>query len=110
MPRQSGSAAVPVFDGLTADELAALSAHARIQTFSKGATIVNEGDRSDSIFIIASARVKVFLHDEDGKEVVLNILGPGEYFGERVHDERPVRWSPVTRHSSPLIRRARAGM
>ncbi|MGH9578045.1 MAG: Crp/Fnr family transcriptional regulator [Terriglobales bacterium] len=85
-----------VFDGLTADEVNALSAHACVQTFPKNAVIINEGDCSNSIFIIASGRVKVFLHNEDGKEVVLNVHGPGEYFGELVLDEGPRSASVAT--------------
>ena len=70
------------FPGLDERELRALSAHATVQTFPKSSVIINEGDRSDSIFIIRSGRVKVFLQNEDGKEVTLNIHGPGEYFGD----------------------------
>ncbi len=84
--KQSGAATAALFLGLEEHELRALSAHAAIQTFPKHAIIVNEGDQSDSIFIINSGRVKVYLHNDEGKEVVLNVHGPGEYFGEMVLD------------------------
>ena len=57
-------------------------------------------DRSDSIYIIAVGRVKVFLHGEDGKEVVLNVHGPGEYFGELALDEGPRSASVATLDTS----------
>jgi CRP/FNR family cyclic AMP-dependent transcriptional regulator len=43
---------------------------------------MTEGDYSDSLYCILSGRVKVFLNDDEGKEVILNVQGPGEYFGE----------------------------
>ena len=70
-------------------ELRALSAHATEQTFQKHAVIVNEGDQSNAIFIILSGRVKVILRNDEGREMVINVLGPGEYFGEMVIDEGP---------------------
>ena len=70
-------------------ELRALSAHSSEQTFQKNTVIVNEGDQSSSIFIILSGRVKVFLRNADGREMVINVLGPREYFGEMVIDEGP---------------------
>ena len=89
--------------GLEESELRALSVHATAQAFPKNAIIVNEGDRSDSIFIIVSGRVKVFLHGKDGREVVLNVHGPGEYFGEMVLDEGPRSASVVTLETSKFL-------
>src|SRR4051812_13415947 len=71
------------------DELRALSVRATEQTYQKNIVIVNEGDQSNSIFIILSGRVKVFLRNSDGREMVINVLGPREYFGEMIIDEGP---------------------
>jgi len=85
-------------------ELRALSSHASVESVPKHAVIVNEGDRSDSIFIILDGRVKVFLHNPDGREVILNVHGPGEYFGEMVIDEGPRSASVSTlEHSRFLV-------
>src|SRR5689334_18381225 len=90
--------------GLDEDELRALAEHATQQAFPKNSVIINEGDRSDSIFIIVSGRVRVFLHGKDGKEVLLNVHGPGEYFGEMVLDEGPRSASVMTlEHSKFLV-------
>ena len=97
--KTSGRAAA----GLEESELRALSVHATAQTFLKNAVIVNESDRSDSIFIIVSGRVKVFLHGKDGREVVLNVHGPGEYFGEMILDEGPRSASVVTLETSKFL-------
>lgn len=81
----SGSKAAA--DALDDHELRALSAHATEQTYQKNAVIVNEGDRSSTIFVILSGRVKVFLRNSEGREMVINVLGPREFFGELVIDE-----------------------
>src|SRR5258708_4885478 len=57
------------------------------RTFPKNTVIVREGERTDSLYIIVSGRVKIYVSDE-GKEVALGEAGPGEYFGEMVLDER----------------------
>ena len=81
---------------IEAHELRALSAHAREETFQKNVVIVNEGDQSNAIFVILSGRVKVFLRNASGREMVINVLGAGEYFGEMVIDEGPRSASVAT--------------
>lgn len=65
------------------------------RTFPKNAVVVREGDRTDSLYIIVSGRVKIYVSDE-GKEIVLGESGPGEYFGEMVLDEGPRSASVMT--------------
>lgn len=59
-----------------------LLSHAVIRSFPRRAVIINEGDDTDSVYFIISGHAKVFLADDDGREVVINTLRPGEYFGE----------------------------
>ncbi|MFN0040051.1 MAG: Crp/Fnr family transcriptional regulator [Burkholderiales bacterium] len=81
---------VAVFGGLTDDDIGILTERAATRTYPKGAVIVNEGDEGNSLFLIQSGAVKVYLSDEKGKEVVLSTEGPGEYFGElALFDEAP---------------------
>jgi CRP/FNR family cyclic AMP-dependent transcriptional regulator len=63
--------------------------HAVARTFPKNTIVVTEGDRTDSLYIIVSGKVKIYVSDEKGKEIVLSESGPGEYFGEMVLDEGP---------------------
>jgi len=88
--------AVSLFFGLSQEEVAALAAAAIVRTFPKNTIVVTEGDRSDSLYVILSGRVKVFVSDEQGKDLVLNIQGPGEYFGELALDEGPRSASVAT--------------
>jgi CRP/FNR family cyclic AMP-dependent transcriptional regulator len=86
----------PPFLGLSEQDIAALSRNAVLRTFPKNAVILNEGDLTDALYIIVSGRVKVFLANEEGKEIVLDTQGPGEYFGEMVLDEGPRSASVMT--------------
>jgi len=81
---------------LSEAELKAVAQRALTRTFPKNAVVVTEGDRTDSLFIVVSGRVKVYVSDEKGKEIMLNEAGPGEYFGELMLDEGPRSASVMT--------------
>ena len=66
------------------------------RAYPKNTVIVSEGDRSDSMYVVLSGRVKVYLSDESGKELLLRELGPGEYFGDVVLDDQPRSASVMT--------------
>ncbi len=70
--------------------------HAVTRTFPKNTIVVNEGEQTDSLYIIVSGRVKIYVSDDNGKEIVLSEAGPGEYFGEMVLDEGPRSASVMT--------------
>jgi CRP/FNR family cyclic AMP-dependent transcriptional regulator len=52
------------------------------RSFPKNTIVLSEGDSSDSLYLILSGKVKVFLNDENGKEAIINYQEAGEYFGE----------------------------
>ena len=74
---------------LDENALKELAPHGTARTFAKNAVIINEGDETDSLYILLSGRIKVFVSDEDGKEVVLSTMREGSYFGELVLDGGP---------------------
>ncbi len=83
-------AGVPFFSGLADDDLEQIAEHATPESFRRGALIISDGDPADALYVVINGRVKVFLGSDDGKEVVLTILGPGESFGEiALLDEEP---------------------
>lgn len=86
----------PNFLGIQDEELSSLSSHSTLQSFPRNKIIIHEGDRTDSVYIIHSGRVKVFLYGRNGKEIDLTVLGPGEYFGEMVLDNGPRSASIMT--------------
>jgi CRP/FNR family cyclic AMP-dependent transcriptional regulator len=73
---------IPIFSTLSDDDLSTLAAAAVRKTFFKNTILINEGDETDSLYVICSGKVKAVINDEHGKEVILSIFGPGEYFGE----------------------------
>lgn len=73
-----------------------LAARGGIRSFPKNAVIINEGDRGDSLFVILAGRVKVYVSDDDGREMVLDSHGPGDYVGEMALDGRPRSASVMT--------------
>lgn len=86
-------------DGL----LRALCAHATVKVYPKNALVVSEGDQStDSLYLINSGRVKVFLCSADGKEIDLNVLEAGDYFGEMSLDGGPRSASVMALERSEL--------
>jgi CRP/FNR family cyclic AMP-dependent transcriptional regulator len=88
---------ISLFSELTEGELDSISKLAVTRSFPKNTMIICEGDHSDSLYAILSGKVKIFLSDEDGKEVTLNLQGAGEYFGElALLDEAPRSASVMT--------------
>ncbi len=73
---------VPLFSTLAEDQLLLLSSVLQREQFSKNKLIVRAGDKTETLYVVLSGRIKVAMGDEHGKEVVLAILRAGEYFGE----------------------------
>jgi CRP/FNR family cyclic AMP-dependent transcriptional regulator len=93
---------LPAFPDLQEDALQTLFAHTAVRTFPKNTLIINEGERTNSVYLIRSGRVRVFLLDEDGKKVDINVLESGDFFGEMVLDGGPRTASVVTVTPSEL--------
>jgi CRP/FNR family cyclic AMP-dependent transcriptional regulator len=74
---------------LSTQLLEAIGKVATVRTFSKNAIIVSEGDETDSLYVILSGRARVYVANAQGREVQLNLIGPGEYFGEVTLDGGP---------------------
>ncbi len=67
---------------LSEELLEALRALGTVRSFPKHSVIVIEGEPAETLYIVDSGRLRVFLSDEEGREAELGQLGPGEYFGE----------------------------
>ena len=89
--------ASPVFAGLSEGDLATLAATAREERVSARRYVFTEGDDARWFCLVVSGRVKIFRESRDGKEVVLELLGPGEPFGGvAVIERRPYPASAQT--------------
>lgn len=94
---------IPLFSGLEETEASALASKLVMRHYPRNTIIISEGDDSDSLFCILSGRVKVFLNDDEGKEVILNDQGAGEYFGEMaLLDSGPRSASVMTLEDSKM--------
>ena len=81
---------VPLFAVLDESQVRALAGVMLRRSFPKHRTVMQAGDPTDSLYIIISGRVKVQMADDEGKEVILATLGPGEFFGEMgLMDDEP---------------------
>jgi len=99
---------IPLFEGVPEAELHALAECTVTRSYPKQAIIVSEGDDTDSLYLILAGRVKVYLSDEAGKELILAIKGPGQYFGEMVLDSQPRSASVMTLEPSQFAILSRA--
>lgn len=73
---------VPLFAVLDEAQLKALAGVMARKSAPKNRTILKAGDPTDSLYIVIAGRTKVQMSDEEGKEVILSVLGPGDFFGE----------------------------
>ena len=71
-----------LFEGLSEEEIEAVSRLIFEKKFGKGETIFFEGDEADGFYIVSSGQIKVFKMNPMGKEHILHIFGPGEPVGE----------------------------
>ena len=95
---------VPLFAGLDEAQLGVLVHMIMRAGFGRNETIIAAGDPTDSLYIVISGRLKVLMSDEQGREVILAILGPGEFFGEMgLLDDSPRSASVVTLEPCELL-------
>ena len=82
--------ALPIFETLDDDCMRPLMRVASLRNIPRHTVVLNAGDSTDNIYFVLSGALKVQVSDEDGREVILSKLGPGELFGEMgVLDDHP---------------------
>ncbi len=86
---------VPLFSNLSPQAISELEAIVRRRSFPKGTVVINEGDVSDSLYILASGRAVALRSDESGRQLVVNRFGPWDYFGEMSFFDRSERCATV---------------
>src|SRR5258708_4898228 len=73
---------VPLFALLTANQAESVAEAVVKRRFKRGELIVEQGEKSNTLFIILTGRVRVVTSDKRGREVILATLNPGDYIGE----------------------------
>jgi CRP-like cAMP-binding protein len=82
MPRIDMLRNVSFFAGLSDRELNSLAACLGKRTFARGVIIFHKGSPGRTLYIIESGKVRIFALSESGREISVNIYGPGDVFGE----------------------------
>ena len=86
MPAPPPSPSTESTDALDDALLRKIADKGGVRTYPPNSIIINEGEKSDTFFILLSGRVKVFGSDAAGNQVVYATHGPGEYVGEMTLD------------------------
>jgi CRP-like cAMP-binding protein len=95
---------VPLFSDLSEVELARFTDVVREREYPKNSVILFEDDPGDALYIVSSGQVKVVLIGEDGREVILSVLGDGDFFGEMsLIDDEPRSAHVIAMKDSSLL-------
>ena len=82
---------VQLFSGLEPSEMTAIAAAARSLRKERGEFVYMPGDRADSVYVLKKGRIKLSVLSESGKEIAIDIIQPGEMFGEFALIDESVR-------------------
>jgi CRP/FNR family transcriptional regulator, cyclic AMP receptor protein len=72
----------PYFVDLEPAAFEQLCRYAKHATFKRGATIFSKGDAGTSLLAVITGTVKISISSPEGRNAILNLIGPGEIFGE----------------------------
>jgi CRP/FNR family transcriptional regulator, cyclic AMP receptor protein len=102
---------IPLFSKPSTEKLRQLSTHGVIKVYPKHTILFYEQDPSGSLYIVLGGKVKIYVSDNMGREIVLNICNAGDYFGElELIDAGPCSASAITLEQSYLCIISRTGL
>ena len=95
---------IPLFSGVEEETLEKIVRTSRIRKMQRGELLFNQTDLAEAVYIVRSGCIALFLATPDGKELVINEMGPGDCFGElSLITNQPRSTSAVARESSLII-------
>jgi uncharacterized membrane protein len=74
--------AVPIFESLDDEAADTICSMLATEECDAGATLFRAGDAGDSMYLIEDGKVQISMKSSDGEELILAMLGPGDFFGE----------------------------
>ncbi|MDW7661624.1 MAG: Crp/Fnr family transcriptional regulator [Bacillota bacterium] len=72
---------IPLLSNLTNDEIEKVSIGVSSETYKKGESVFNRGDKANKLYIVCSGKIKIFKNTIEGKEQILYILSEGDFIG-----------------------------
>ncbi len=95
---------VPLFAAVSEPMLAALADASHIWRVPKGRILFSQTDAAETFFVVRSGSIAIVLSTPDGRELVINEMGPGDYFGElAIVTDQARSTSAVAREASEVI-------
>lgn len=95
---------IPLFSQLSPADLQRVVEVAREKSYPRNSVILFEDDPGDALYVVAGGQVKVVLIGDDGREVILSVLGEGEFFGEMsLLDDEPRSAHVIAMEDSDLL-------
>ncbi|MCC7125588.1 MAG: Crp/Fnr family transcriptional regulator [Acidobacteria bacterium] len=96
---------MPVFQRLSSDDRKTVAASAHVARYGRGTHIFREGDADTAFLVIVEGRVKVYRMTPAGKEVILEIFGPGDPLAAvAVYEGRPFPASAIAIDDTTCVR------
>jgi CRP-like cAMP-binding protein len=95
---------IPLFAGLSEDSLLSLAQASRFIQVEKGQVIFFQSDPSEKVYLVRSGLISILLESLDGREMVINEMHPGDFFGEvglLINQSRST--SAIARKASELL-------
>jgi len=100
---------VPIFSELSDADLDSLFRLSTRRHYPKDGVVFFEHEPGDAFFMILKGRIKVTILGDDGREVILTMLGPGDFFGEMsLLDNEPRSATAIASEDSELLSLCRA--
>jgi CRP/FNR family transcriptional regulator/CRP/FNR family cyclic AMP-dependent transcriptional regulator len=100
---------IPIFSELGEEDFARLGRVSTKRKYPKDTVVFFENEQGDSLFMILEGRVKVTILGDDGREIILSVLGPGDFFGEMsLLDNEPRSATAIAMEDSELLSILRA--
>lgn len=73
---------IRLFAGFGPDQVALFESESHVRTFKRGEIVFHKGDPGETMYLITEGQVKVVLPSDSGDEALLEVLDPGDFFGE----------------------------
>jgi CRP/FNR family transcriptional regulator/CRP/FNR family cyclic AMP-dependent transcriptional regulator len=100
---------VPIFSELGPADLDKLVRLAARKRYPRDGVVFFENEAGDTLFMVAEGRIKVTILGDDGREVILSVLGPGDFFGDMsLLDNEPRSATAIAAEESEVLSLSRA--